>query len=175
VWNACAKARRLENAFQMRGIDPDNFSIKQLDKVLMKRGITDSQLNPIVGTLISVLEPPGCEMTHCKLYGNSTSPMNCADGRTPGRCKILKEYRERKNARIAKDWRNVLNDHSKSIKYDDMQPDESLEKATLAAQTLKLRAYSAAYGKRYDIALEGAQAELSEISNQKGNDDAVKR
>lgn len=161
MWNACAKRRRLEKAFRMRGVDPDNFSLRELDKVLMKRGITDTQLNPIVGTLINVLEPPGCEMTHCKLYGNSTSPMNCADGRTPGRCKILKDFRARRQERTAKDWRNVLNSHDKSIKYDDLSASEALEKAVMAAETLKLRAYNAAARKQYDIALEGARAELS--------------
>ncbi len=101
MWNSCNKMQRLENSLRMRGLDPDNLSLKDLAIVLRQRRISDRRLNPIVWTLVSVLEPPGCEMTHCKHYGNSAAPMNCSEGRIPGGCGILKDYRRRKKNRDA--------------------------------------------------------------------------
>lgn len=102
MWNACNKMDRLKKAMEMRGVNPESFSLYELSNVLAKRGITDTQLNPIAWTLITLLEPPGCYMTHCEHYGNSGSPMNCADGKIPGRCKINKTYKKRKLERKRK-------------------------------------------------------------------------
>ncbi len=102
MWNAYEKWPRLKNALRMRDIDPDAINLDKLATVLEKRGITDTQLNEVVWLLISTLEPPRCPMTHCQSYGNSTSPMNCAAGKMPGRCPTLKAYKQRKKEREAR-------------------------------------------------------------------------
>lgn len=102
MWNAYTKWGRLKAAMRSRKIDPDNFSIDRLADVLDRRGITDSIMNPIVWGLIGYLEPPACWMTHCKHYGCSPAPCNCADGRIPGRCKILRDYKIRQKIKEAK-------------------------------------------------------------------------
>ena len=162
TWNACAKFGRLADALRMRGLDPANFSLVQLDKVLRRRGITDRELSPIVWTLINHLEPPGCTMGHCKFYGHSSSPMNCADGRVPGRCEIFRDYKARRKARLAKqaarDWRTILNDRG-SIKYDEISKGEALRSAEHACSALSR--YHPENKDQYLAALEGARAALS--------------
>lgn len=99
MWNSLAKWDRLKNALRMRKIDPTAIDLDALCRVLTKRGISDRDLNDIVWSLINILEPPACPMTHCKAYGHSTAPMNCRIGRLPGHCKDLRAYRQRKAAR----------------------------------------------------------------------------
>lgn len=98
MWNACQKRDRLEAALRMRGIDPECMSVGDLDRVLMRRA-TDRELNGIVWQLISILEPPPCHMSHCEFHGGQSAPMNCAAGKIPGRCKILKDFKKRQAAR----------------------------------------------------------------------------
>ena len=107
MWNAYAKWDRLEKAFHMRGLNPGCFSLDRLVKVMEKRGITDAELNPAVWTMIRLLEPPGCSKSHCEAH-SSRSPMNCAKGKTPGRCKGFKGYLERKAGRKQKDEQAFL-------------------------------------------------------------------
>ena len=102
MWNAYAKWSRLKKAMQSRGLDPDIFSIDRLADVLETRGITDSIMNPVIWSLITYLEPPSCFMTHCKHYGCSGSPCNCAANKVPGRCKILRAYKKRQEIKKAK-------------------------------------------------------------------------
>lgn len=95
MWNSCAKFSRLKKALEYRGLDPKNLDVDQLSRVLKKRGITDAKQNPIVWGLLDVLEPPGCQMSHCKFYGNSTAFCNCGDGRLPSKCDIYRDYKNR--------------------------------------------------------------------------------
>lgn len=170
TWNACAKFGRLAAALRMRGLDPESFSLVQLDRVLRRRGITDTELNPIVWTLIKTLEPPGCTMGHCKMYGCPGSPMNCADGRTPGRCKIFRDYKARQKARLekraARDWRIILNDSAGSNKYDEMNAANALRAAEHACSTLS-RHYPEIKDQHL-AALAGARAELSDSVQSEG-------
>ena len=163
TWNAHAKCRRLKAALRMRGLDPDNLNLDSLGRVLEGRGITDRELSPIVWTLIKHLEPPGCTMGHCKFYGHTTSPMNCADGRVPGRCKIFRDYKGRRKARLAKeaarDWRRILNDRD-SIKYGNMDRANALRSAEHACS--ELSRYYPENKDRYLAALAGARADLSD-------------
>ena len=99
MWNAYAKWTRLKKAMLLRGLDPDNFSLDDLANVLVRRGITDRELNPVVYGLIGTLEPPPCYMTHCKHYGYSSLPCNCAAEKIPGRCTIYRDYKKRKKKR----------------------------------------------------------------------------
>ena len=99
MWNSWNKVKRLEKAMAMRGLNPESFSLRGLLMVLEKRGAADKDLNPLVWNLIQFLEPPSCPMSHCEHYGCSGAPMNCSDGRVPGRCSILKAFKKRKAAR----------------------------------------------------------------------------
>lgn len=96
MWNAYKKLDRLDTALKSRGLNPQELSIDDLLATLRRRGMPDHEMNPFVYTLIKYLEPPGCCMSHCKYYGNSTSPMNCGSGKIPGRCKIYRDYLKRR-------------------------------------------------------------------------------
>jgi len=101
MWNSYAKLERLKKALKNRGIDPDNMSLTRLLGTLEKRGMTDREMNGLVWQLIGRLEPPGCTMSHCKNYGNSSAPCNCRLERIPGRCKEFREYLKRCEERDA--------------------------------------------------------------------------
>jgi len=101
--NSYVKLDRLEKALKARGIDPDNMSLARLLRTLVKRGMADREMNGLVWQLICRLEPPGCTMSHCKNYGNSSARCNCGLERLPGRCKEYREYLKRceeRNARV---------------------------------------------------------------------------
>lgn len=102
MWNSYAKINRLVKALKYRELDPERLNIVSLMEVLRHRGITDNSLNSLVWEIITVLEPPGCHMTHCKHYGNSPAFCNCSGGKMPGRCKIHKTYIARKKEREKK-------------------------------------------------------------------------
>lgn len=101
MWNAHAKLGRLESALRFRRVDPGRMTAEQLIGCLAKR-TTDRQLNNLVGDMLGILEPPGCEMSHCEHYGNTTSFCNCRKEFVPGNCGRLRAYRKRKKAREAK-------------------------------------------------------------------------
>ena len=103
MWNAYAKLDRLSAALKTRGLNPKRLDITDLFATLQRRGVTDRVLNSLTWELIALLEPPGCEMSHYKLYGGQAAVNNCIEGRTPGRCPILREYRKRKTAREEKE------------------------------------------------------------------------
>jgi len=102
MWNSYAKLSRLRKALQTRGVDPDKMSIKELLNTLERRGMTDNEMNGLAWQLIGRLEPPGCTMSHCKNYGNSSAPCNCGLERIPGRCKEYREYLKRCEERDAR-------------------------------------------------------------------------
>ncbi len=95
MWNSYAKYNRLETALKSRGVDPEAMELRQLMHALEKR-TTDRKLNNLVWDIIGILEPPPCHMSHCKDYGHSGAPMNCAAGKTPGRCATLRKFKARK-------------------------------------------------------------------------------
>ena len=66
---------------------------------LERRGMSDRDMHSLFFDVIKVLEPPSCYMTHCKHFGGSGAPMNCGAERVPGRCSILKEFKQRKAAK----------------------------------------------------------------------------
>jgi len=100
-WNAFDKWPRLYKALQRHDLDPENLRLSDIANVLVKRGITDRKLNTAVGIILCLLEPPGCRMTHCEHYGNSTAPMHCGLERVPGHCPIYRAYKKRKRERVA--------------------------------------------------------------------------
>lgn len=97
-WNSFAKLQRLECGLRFRGQDPEKLTVGSLLRCLSQR-TTDQRLNNLVYEMIWMLEPPGCEMTHCKHYGESQSFCNCGLERVAGKCPILRAYRKRKRER----------------------------------------------------------------------------
>lgn len=91
---------RLSAALRTKGIDAENMSWSSLHRFLLERGMSDSELAAITLRMIETLEPPSCPMTHCQHYGGVTAPMMCAAGVIPGRCKILRAFRQRQKARL---------------------------------------------------------------------------
>lgn len=78
------------------------FTVRELRDALERRGMSDRDIHSLFFKLINTLEPPPCWMSHCKSFGGSGSPMNCSLERTPGRCSINKEYKQRKADKAAK-------------------------------------------------------------------------
>lgn len=93
---------RLEKAVERSGMKDGSISIRELRRTLERRGMSDRDIHSLFFNIIDVLEPPACPMSHCKHYGGSGAPMNCSLERVPGRCSILKEYKQRKAAKAAK-------------------------------------------------------------------------
>lgn len=93
---------RLEKAVARAGMTDGSISIRELRRVLERRGMSEQKMHSLFFTIINVLEPPSCFMTHCKHYGGSGYPMNCGLEKTPGRCKILKDFRDRKADKVKK-------------------------------------------------------------------------
>ena len=126
---------------QYNGLDPDKATIDDIAGLLEKRGITDSQQNPLVHVLLSVMEPPGCHMTHCEHYGNQDNFANCAKNRgktegfhLPGRCKILREYKQRGEERQRIDERvgkayAILHWYFPLLDWDQLKSDADKIKA----------------------------------------------
>lgn len=98
MWNSLAKLKRLKKALEYRGLNPEKFNINNLFDVLMKRS-TDNKLNHLVYSIIAILEPSQCYMTHCKNRGGQSSFCNCAAGIIPGKCSIYRAYKKRKKAK----------------------------------------------------------------------------
>lgn len=90
---------RLKKSIERNGMKDGSISVNELRRTLERRGMSDRDMHSLFFTIITVLEPPACFMTHCKNYGGSGSPMNCGLERTPGRCSILKQFKERKAER----------------------------------------------------------------------------
>ena len=102
MWNSYAKFNRLLAALKSRGHDPEKINILRLFRTLEKRGVTDRKLDDLVWILISLLEPPACNMAHCKHHGGQEVPCNCIAGKIPGRCSILKAYHKRRREKARK-------------------------------------------------------------------------
>jgi hypothetical protein len=79
-----------------RWSEEERFSVRELCKALVRRGMSERNIHNLFGEITDVLEPPSCWMTHCKDFGGSGAPMNCALERVPGRCSIYKAYKQRK-------------------------------------------------------------------------------
>lgn len=88
--------QRLEKAVELCGMKDGSLSIRGLRSVLERRGMSYRDIHSLFFTIIYILEPPCCHMTHCEHFGGSGSPMNCGIERVPGRCSILKAYKQRK-------------------------------------------------------------------------------
>ncbi|MGQ0710881.1 MAG: hypothetical protein ACT4NV_14180 [Rhodoferax sp.] len=82
--------------------DEQRFSVRELRQDLERRGMSDRDIHGLFFQIIAVLEPPSCYMTHCANFGGSGAPMNCALERVPGRCSILKEFKQRQAAKAEK-------------------------------------------------------------------------
>lgn len=82
--------------------DEQRFSVRELRQALERRGMSDRDIHSLFFNIIGVLEPPACPMSHCKNYGGCGAPMNCSLERIPGRCTILKEFKQRQDAKAEK-------------------------------------------------------------------------
>ena len=118
MWNSFMKLERLNKAIAYRGLKPKKLDIDVFLGTLRKRGITDNKLNGIVGGILSVLEPPVCQMSHCKHYGGQFAFCNCSKGEIPGKCKIHREYLKRRKERGVKDVDFLLAAMDKKFKID---------------------------------------------------------
>lgn len=84
------------------GSNEQRFSVRELRQALERRGMSDRDIHSLFFNIIGVLEPPACPMSHCKNYGGCGAPMNCSLERVPGRCTILKEFKQRQAAKAEK-------------------------------------------------------------------------
>ena len=108
MWNSCNKVVRLKKALEYRKVNPNSINLDDLGTVLTRRGITDATANGIIYGLLSVLEPPGCEMTHCEHYGLSGSFCSCFLGKVPGQCSINRAFTKRNKERAVKAMKKMM-------------------------------------------------------------------
>lgn len=126
MMNSYMKFDRLRKAIKFRGLNPKSLDIDLFLYKLISRGITDSALNGIIWKFLSVLEPPGCQMSHCKHYGHSGAFCNCSKGEIPGKCKIHRDYLKRRRERGVKDVDFFLGACEKQFKKN-MLPEISID------------------------------------------------
>jgi len=67
----------------------------------MKRG-TDRAVSEIQYRMLRILEPPGCQMTHCPDYAGAFGFCNCRKGLVPGRCGKHRAFLKRQQSRAPK-------------------------------------------------------------------------
>ncbi|MFA5322556.1 MAG: hypothetical protein WC373_07750 [Smithella sp.] len=120
MWNSFAKLGRIRKALKYRGLDPEKLDIGDLFGDLAKR-VPDKELNTFAW-FFTHLEPPGCQMSHCKSYGASPSFCNCGAGKIPGRCKIYKEYLRRRKEKAVKAADELLSELKGYNKGKDALP-----------------------------------------------------
>lgn len=94
-------APRLRKALERNKLTDGRISVSELRSTLTRRGMSDRDMHTLFSQIIGVLEPAPCHMSHCKNFGGAGAPMNCRLERTPGRCSILKDFKERKAAKAA--------------------------------------------------------------------------
>lgn len=89
-------------AASRRWSDPGpKFTVRELMDTLLRRGMSERDVHAMFGKITAALEPTNCYMTHCKDYGGAGAPCNCRLERVPGRCQVLKDFRQRKVEREA--------------------------------------------------------------------------
>lgn len=125
--NSYAKFDRLRKAIKFRGLDPKRLDIDLLLDKLISRGITDNALNGILWKFLSVLEPPACQMSHCRHYGHQSAFCNCSKGEIPGKCKIHRDYLKRRKERGIKDVDLLLAAMAEQFKKTDVLHEISIE------------------------------------------------
>lgn len=94
--------KRLKKAIDRAGMLEDSLSVDVLCRVLKRRGMSERKIHALFFEIIRALEPPSCYMSHCRHFGGVGAPMNCGLERVPGRCSILREYKQRAEKRGAK-------------------------------------------------------------------------
>ena len=95
------RTQRLKKAVDRSGMLDGSLSIDVLRRVLQRRGMSDRDIHSLFSTVITALEPPSCYMSHCKHFGGTGASMNCGLERVPGRCPILRQYKQRKAQKAA--------------------------------------------------------------------------
>ena len=108
MWNSCAKFDRLKKALKHRGLNPESLNLNELARVFKKRGITDKKQNDIVCSVLSILEPPNCWMSHCKHFGGQSFFCYCTKEKIPGKCNIYRDYKKRQKEKAIKAADNLL-------------------------------------------------------------------
>jgi hypothetical protein len=96
-WRVDARRRNLMIACRRLGIRTLSAFLDAVER----RATSERQLcEGVYGDLLNILQPPGCQKTHCK-HHSVFGFASCLLNRTPGRCKEHREYLERRRKREA--------------------------------------------------------------------------
>lgn len=115
--SGCSKYRhRLNKAMEYNGIElPPNFI-----GTIAKRAKTDGQVDTIVWSLLNVLEPPRCQMSHCPSH-TAYGFCGCSKSLVPGKCSIHKGYIKRQKEKHEKIKQQLITmiaeDEKKTVEY----------------------------------------------------------
>ena len=95
-WKTDARETCLEKALAYHKMDSDAIDLHALTGLMLKRGMPEQQVRAIYAEIERCLQPPRCEMTHCKRHGGAFTSRGCMDYKIPGQCPILRAYRKRR-------------------------------------------------------------------------------
>lgn len=101
MWKAVGRELRAREALKYRGIDHEKIDLRNLENILVKRGITDTKLCNIYDMLLSYLEPKNCQMCHCESHGIDGF-CNCCENLVPSKCKKHRDFLKRCKDRAIK-------------------------------------------------------------------------
>ena len=97
-WRVDARRTNLMIACRRLGVRTLSAFLNAVER----RATSERQLcEGVYGDLLNILEPPGCQKTHCKEH-TAFGFANCGLNRTPGRCAEHRAYMARRATRRAK-------------------------------------------------------------------------
>jgi len=72
--------------------------IKYFFQDIQDKGMSDKIFFTVICPILSVLEPPNCQKSHCQ-YHTTAGFCNCSENRIPGKCREHMKYMDRKAKR----------------------------------------------------------------------------
>lgn len=109
---------RLKKACEYRDVDVN--AISKLVDVVRKRASGDREVANIFFHIITKIEPPCCQMSHCESY-TAYGFCNCGFSRVPSKCKKHRDYLQRQYDRMEKvylEGREFVRNAEKPIKFE---------------------------------------------------------
>lgn len=120
MWRACGRELRVREALKYRGIDHEKINLRNLENIMVKRGITDRKLCDLYDKMLSYLEPKSCRMCHCESHGVAGF-CNCCESLVPSKCKKNREFMKRCKKRAneaAGRFLEIIGDREPLINYE---------------------------------------------------------
>lgn len=125
--SACSKyVPRFKKALEYRGL---SFP-KDIIDVMGKRANSDRDLDGIIHSIVSILEPPYCQKTHCP-HHTAFAFCGCSLSLVPGKCKLNLDYLKNKKLREEK----LLNSRINQLNEADRNNLSEYDKGRISAMS----------------------------------------